>query len=133
MTYLLDTHYLIWAIADSKKISKKLQSVLINPDNRIIVSTISFWEISLKSSLGKLTIAGFSPDELPPACEQVGFEILPLTASDSSSFYLLNAVYHKDPFDRMLIWQAIRNRFTLISADEQINKYGSEGLKIYSQ
>ena len=42
MTYLLDTHYLIWAIADSKKISKKIQSVLINPDNRVVVSTISF-------------------------------------------------------------------------------------------
>jgi len=131
MTYLLDTHYLIWAIADSKKISKKIQSVLINPDNRVVVSTISFWEISLKSSLGKLTITGFSPDELPAACEQVGFEILSLTASDSSSFHLLKADYHKDPFDRMLIWQAIRNKFTLISTDDQINKYGSEGLSIF--
>ena len=131
MTYLLDTHYLIWAIADSKKVSKKVQSVLINPDHRIIVSTISFWEISLKSSLGKLTIAGFSPDELPTVCEQIGFEILSLTASDSSSFHLLKAVHHKDPFDRMLIWQAIRNKFILISSDDQINTYGSEGLKIF--
>ena len=131
MTYLLDTHYLIWAIADSKKVSKKVQSILINPDNRIIVSTISFWEISLKSSLGKLTIAGFSPDELPTVCEQIGFEILSLTASDSSSFHLLKAVQHKDPFDRMLIWQAIRNKFILISSDDQINTYGSEGLKIF--
>jgi PIN domain nuclease of toxin-antitoxin system len=131
MTYLLDTHYLICAIADSKKVSKKVQSVLINPDNRIVVSTISLWEISLKSSLGKLTITGFSSEELPTACEQVGFEILSLTASDSSSFHLLKAVYHKDPFDRMLIWQAIRNKFILISSDNQINKYGSEGLKIF--
>jgi PIN domain nuclease of toxin-antitoxin system len=131
MTYLLDTHYLIWAIADSKKISKKVHSLMVNSDNRIIVSTISFWEISLKSSLRKLTIEGFHPEELPAACEQVGFEILTLTASDSSSFHLLKSVHHKDPFDRMLIWQAIRNKFTLISADEQINKYASEGLKIF--
>lgn len=132
MTYLLDTHYLIWALADSKKISKKIQAVLINPDNRIIVSTISFWEIALKSSIGKLTIAGFTPDKLPAACEQIGFEIFSLNASDSSRYHFLKTVHHRDPFDRMLIWQAIQNKFTFISADEQINKYGSEGLIIYN-
>ncbi len=67
MKYLLDTHYLIWALTDTKKISKKIVNVITDPGNEIIVSAVSFWEISLKSSLGKLTITGFAPEDFPSA------------------------------------------------------------------
>ncbi len=130
MKYLLDTHYLIWSVADTKKISKKIKEVIINPDNRIIVSTISFWEISLKLSMGKLTLSGFSPEDLPLLCEQMNFEIERLSSLDSSTYHQLKATYHKDPFDRMLIWQAIKNKHTLISIDSTIKKYIPEGLKM---
>lgn len=131
MTYLLDTHYMLWAIADSKKLSKRIKDVITNPDHRIIISTISFWEVSLKSSLGKLQIAGFSPEDLPEACLQVGFDIENLSAEDSSTYHKLKATHHKDPFDRMLIWQAIRNDYVLISTDGNVKKYASEGLKVF--
>jgi PIN domain nuclease of toxin-antitoxin system len=130
MSYLLDTHYLIWAIIDSTKISKKIKDLIRDPVQGIFVSTISLWEISLKLSIGKMEIAGFQPEDLPVLCSRVGFGLVELSAADSCSYHQLKASYHKDPFDRMLIWQAIRNNYTLISADEHIKKYRSEGLKI---
>lgn len=133
MIYLLDTHYMLWAIADSKKLSKKVKEVITDPVNSIIVNAISFWEVSLKSSLGKLEITGFEPEDLPQACLKVGFEITELSAEDSSTYHKLKAVYHKDPFDRMLIWQAIRNGYILISIDKNVKKYVTEGLKIWDE
>jgi PIN domain nuclease of toxin-antitoxin system len=132
MIYLLDTHYLIWTITDTGKLSGKVRERITNPDNRIMVSTISFWEISLKSSLGKLEIKGFSPEELPGFCVQMGFDIVPLSARDSSTYHQLKATYHKDPFDRMLIWTAITNGYTFISVDANVKRYVSEGLKIFT-
>jgi len=129
MKYLLDSHYLLWVVADTKKISRKIRSIITNPENEIIISAISFWEISLKSSLGKKTITGFAPEDLPAACLQMGFTIQQVSAQEASSYHQLTATYHKDPFDRMLIWQAMYNGYTLISADENVQKYISEGLK----
>ena len=132
MTYLLDTHYMLWAITEPKKLSAQAKEVITNPDNRIIVSAVSFWEVSLKSSIGKMEITGFTPDELPQACLAVDFDIENLTVADSSTYYQLKATYHRDPFDRMLIWQAIRNNYTLISVDAYVKKYTSEGLKVFA-
>jgi len=131
MTYLLDTHYMLWAITDTKKLSKGIKDILINPENRIVISVVSFWEVALKSAIGKLEVTGFSPEDFPAACVQVGFEIECLSAEDSSTYHQLKATYHKDPFDRMLIWQAIRNDYTLISVDANVKKYRSEGLKVW--
>ena len=133
MSYLLDTHYLVWAIADSKKISKKIKDLISDSEQQIFVSTISFWEVALKWSMGKMEITGFHPEDIPEICVKIGFDIVELSAADSSSYHLLKASHHKDPFDRMLIWQAIRNGYTLISADEQVNKYCSEGLRILAR
>ncbi len=133
MRYLLDTHYLIWAIVDSKKISKKIKDLISDSEQQIFASTISFWEIALKLSIGKMEIVGFQPEDIPGICTKIGFDIIELSAADSSSYHLLKASHHKDPFDRMLIWQAIRNGYTLISADDQVNKYRSEGLNILTR
>ena len=133
MIYLLDTHYLIWAITDTKKLSPKVKGILTDPNQKVIVSTISFWEVSLKTSLGKLKIMGFSPEDLPRLCLQIGFDIERLSPEASSTYHRLKASYHKDPFDRMLIWQAIVNNYTLLSADDTIKKYTSEGLQMYNE
>jgi PIN domain nuclease of toxin-antitoxin system len=130
MTYLLDTLYLLRTIGDSKRLSRKLREVIVNSENQILVSTISFWEISLKFSLGKLTINGFSPEDLRRLCGEMNFELIYLSPEESSTFHQLKGTHHKDPFDRMLVWQAIHRDFTLISKDEDIQKYVSDGLKI---
>jgi len=131
MTYLLDTHYMLWAITETKKLSSRVKEAITNPDNRIVVSAVSFWEVSLKSSIGKLELEGISPDDLPQACLAASFEIEDLKAEQSSTYHQLKATYHKDPFDRMLIWQAIRSNYTLISVDANVKKYTSEGLKVF--
>jgi PIN domain nuclease of toxin-antitoxin system len=117
---------------DTRKLSKKIKDAITHPENRIVISTLSFWEVSLKASMGKLKIEGFAPEDLPDACSQMGFDIAAPGAGESSSYHKLRATYHKDPFDRMLIWIAICNDYTLISADNLVKKYTSEGLRIFS-
>jgi PIN domain nuclease of toxin-antitoxin system len=84
----------------------------------------------MKFSLNKLELEGITPDELPEFASKMSFELLSLSAEDASSFYHLPRVAHKDPFDRMLIWQAIREKMVLISKDRKIAAYEDFGLKI---
>ncbi|WP_025145668.1 type II toxin-antitoxin system VapC family toxin [Pedobacter jeongneungensis] len=130
MIYLLDTHVFLWTIIDTKKISEQAFSIIENNENTINVSAISLWEISLKYALGKLNLIGLKPHELTSQAKDLGFDLMPVSPELAASHYKLNAIWHKDPFDRMLIWQAIQNDITLISKDENINKYQSAGLKV---
>ena len=130
MTYLLDTHTFLFCAFDSPKLGKKARQLIVNRENSIFVSVVSFWEISLKFSLGKLSLKNISPEEIPLICEEMGFEILELSAPDAASFFELQTLQHKDPFDRMLIWQAIRRKLTLISKDASFKEYESLGLKV---
>lgn len=126
----MDTHVLIWSLLDRKKISEKAASIILNPDNDIYVSLISFWEIALKYSIGKLTLHNIKPDEIPGYARESGFEILYQNEDEVSSFYRLPVLGHKDPFDRMIIWQSINNDLPLISKDSFISLYSEYGLKI---
>lgn len=130
MSYLLDTHTLIWAVTEPAKLSVTARDVLTNGENDIVVSAISFWEISMKHSIQKLTLDGLSPDDFPEAAIKTGFRLLELDATTTSTYHRLTATYHKDPFDRMLIWQALQRNFRLISKDENVSKYASEGLQV---
>lgn len=130
MKYLIDTHIFLWSLFSPGKISRHAAKILKDPGNRIMVSTITFWEISLKYSLNKLELEGITPDELPEFASKMNFELLSLNAEDAASFYHLPRTTHKDPFDRMLIWQAIREKMVLISKDSKIEAYEDYGLKI---
>lgn len=130
MRYLLDTHTLIWAIIDTPKLSLTARSILENTDHQILVSPISFWEISLKYALGKLELHNITPEDFPAACLDIGFDILPLEPKITSTLHHLQASYHKDPFDRVLIWQAMCLGIPLLSKDFEIELYRSEGLKV---
>ncbi|KAA0992511.1 type II toxin-antitoxin system VapC family toxin [Dyadobacter aurulentus] len=130
MTYLLDTHTIIWALTAQENLSKAASRVLSDAKNTIFVSTISFWEISLKYSLGKLSISNYRPDLFPQACLATGFQILQLDSYVASTYHNLPPGIHKDPFDRILIWQAISSQYTLITADKTIHSYASEGLGV---
>jgi PIN domain nuclease of toxin-antitoxin system len=130
MRYLLDTHALIWSLTEPEKLTNHVKFLLVNPEVEIVVSTISFWEISLKYSLGKLDIGVLIPEDFPKACKRTGYEVLDLVTDTSSTYHKLTASYHKDPFDRMLIWQALSNRYALISDDDNIRKYAFDGLEV---
>src|SRR3989344_1459233 len=122
MNYLLDTSTLLWSLFSPKQLSKKARIILLNKHNAIYVSAISFWEISLKYSLGKLDLPNVEPQELLNVSKQSGFQILSLKADIVASFHQLPRA-HKDPFDRMLVWQAIQSNYTLISKDKEMRKY----------
>lgn len=131
MNYLLDTHTLLWSLFKSSELSKNVIQVIKNTKNIINVSVVNFWEISLKYAIGKLQLTNILPDDLPELCEKIGFEILDLKAEESSSFYKLKIIKHKDPFDRMLIWQAIHQHLLFISRDKSLKEYKKIGLKIF--
>lgn len=128
-SYLLDTHTLLWALFEPEKLGMQAYAILTDRDNPVYVSSVSFWEISLKAALGKLTLTHCTPDELPDAAENVGFSALPLEPAEAATFYRLPRQPHKDPFDRMLIWQALRRNLILVSRDRLFSDYAELGLK----
>jgi PIN domain nuclease of toxin-antitoxin system len=128
MIALLDTHSFLWSVVAPEKLSAKMRAVIADPDNEIHVSTISFWEISLKYSLGKLQITGCSPEDLVGIGRQMGLTISAPSAEESAAFYRLPKTAHKDPFDRMLIWQCLQRGWTLITRNGGFGDYRSRGL-----
>ncbi|WP_419800839.1 type II toxin-antitoxin system VapC family toxin [Mucilaginibacter sp.] len=129
MNYLLDTHVLLWAINDDTKLSENVKERIKDIENSIFVSAISFWEISLKFSLGKLKLKGFMPDDLTELSTKIGFKLIPLLHDVCGSYHHLISTIHRDPFDRMLIWQAIKQNYILITKDNKANLYIGSGLK----
>lgn len=129
MNYLVDTHTLIWAITEKEKLSRLVRQTLENTDNNIFVSAITFWEIALKFSKGKMELQGILADQFPELSLQMGFQLIPLSVDESASYHKLNTTNHKDPFDRMLIWQAIKRNFIFITKDDSIAQYQELGLK----
>lgn len=129
MNYLLDTHTIIWSLFETRKLSKKANDIILNLNNAIFVSSISIWEIALKYSLNKLTLPDTTPEELIEIVQRSGFHTTPLMPSIASSFHKL-PLLHKDPFDRMLVWQAIQENCTLISKDAELTVYKKYGLSL---
>jgi len=130
MKLLLDSHTFLWALMAPEKLSKKARTALEFPGNETFVSSISFWELSLKYSLGKLHLEGTTPENLPTAAEKSGFSLLTLDPEIAATFHQLPHIEHRDPFDRMLIWQAIQSELTLITKDSAIKPYTELGLKV---
>lgn len=130
MNYLVDTHVFLWATSSTEKLSKKIESILLDLKSTKYVSLVTFWEISLKFSTGKLYLKGSQPDDMSAMAEELGFEILNLDAKTVSSSYKLPKLKNKDPFDRMLAWQAICLDYHLLTQDQDFASYKDHGLKI---
>jgi PIN domain nuclease of toxin-antitoxin system len=127
--YLLDTHTLIWAIVDNTNLSEKALNILQNNENILLVSAVSFWEIAIKHSKGKLDLENFQIQSIPDYCRQMGVYQISLEPLDAlNSLVLPLKENHQDPFDRMLIYQCIRNGYTLISRDSKMKFYKDDGL-----
>lgn len=129
MNYLLDTHAFLWIIFDDDKLSSKVKDVVSDLESRLYVSIITYWEIALKYALGKLELEGILPAELPHIAEELSLETLNVSPQEAVTFYKLPKTHHKDPFDRMIIWQAISSNLTLLSKDRNIKEYQQFGLK----
>lgn len=122
MSFLLDTHAFIWSVVDPGRLGERSRAILADSSNEVLVSAVTFWEIALKTGIGKLKLEGCTPETLLRAAKNQDFHLLPLSPEDACAFHRLPKAAHKDPFDRMLVWQAIRGRHTLITRDAGIHR-----------
>ena len=131
MICLLDTHIILWSLFEPDKITDRIRMTLENDSDTKLVSGVNLWEISLKYSLGKLELGNADPNEIYEALLQSGYEVAELENRLLTTYYQLPKKNdHRDPFDRLLVWQAISNGYTLISQDRRIEQYCADGLKI---
>lgn len=124
MTYLLDTHVLLWWLTDDPSLSQTARNCIANPAHKIFVSAVTIWEVMVKQALGKLTL----PDNFVATIAENGFEALPITFEHALKIAHL-PFHHHDPFDRLLIAQAMEHGLTLITHDEKIYLYSLKCLK----
>lgn len=124
MRYLLDTHVLLWWLDDSSRLSNLAKEIIIDPNNLIFVSSVSTWEITIKKASGKL----IAPDNLEKTILDCSFRALPITIKHTLHLENLDK-YHSDPFDRLLICQAITENLILITSNTLIEKYQISTLK----
>ena len=121
MRYLIDTQVFLWFITGSPELSKKAREILENGDNEIFISIASLWEISIKTSLGKLTINGPYSTVIDDVIENE-IEILPINFVHTVEQSKL-PFHHKDPFDRLIIAQALVEEMNLVSSDRIFDEY----------
>jgi PIN domain nuclease of toxin-antitoxin system len=115
---LVDTHTLIWALADPDQLSTTAEEAIKSEASDVFVSIISPWEIAIKKSLGKLR----APDDLGPQLAAKRFEILPISLPHIEALETL-PYHHRDPFDRLLVAQAQVERLSIVTADSQFEDY----------
>ncbi|MCL2104900.1 MAG: type II toxin-antitoxin system VapC family toxin [Kiritimatiellaeota bacterium] len=121
MKALLDTHTFLWFLCGASELSGRARTFIENPKHGNYVSIASFWEISIKNSLGKLTL-DIPFAELKSEAMRNGFQLLPVTFEDTLRLSML-PLHHRDPFDRMIISQAMGNDLTLVSHDSTFSLY----------
>lgn len=129
MNFLVDTHVLIWSLFEPSKLSPQARKILKDPTYTWKVSTLTFIEIALKYSKGKLDLQGVRPDDLPGFATKAGFLLMDITPLDVAGFWKL-PLHNTDPFDRLLVWQTIQRNLTLISKDSSLEVYKSNGLNL---
>jgi PIN domain nuclease of toxin-antitoxin system len=122
MKVLLDTCTFLWVISGSSEVSRVAADLYQSPDNEVFLSAASAWEIAIKSGLGRLVLPG-PPDQLIPA-ERRARTILPLPIDEESALHVSRLpALHNDPFDRMLVAQAIVHGLMLLTPDPLVTQY----------
>ena len=118
MRLLLDTHALLWWLAD-EGLTTPAQNAIADPGNLVLVSAATAWEIYIKKALGKLA----APDDLERQVQAGGFSPLPISIAHGVAAGQLPR-HHEDPFDRMLIAQALADGLTIVTRDKRFDAYG---------
>ncbi len=131
MEYLIDTHIFLCSLLDTSKLKPHVIEILENEENKIYLSSISFWEIALKNQAKKLDLKGISVPQLPHIAQQFNYTILTLSPYDYVSIGQIPLKEnHKNPFDQILIQTAIRNNLVLISNNAKFQQYEENGLQL---
>ena len=123
MGVLLDTHVALWWLKGDDRIPRYTQEVVAHPDTEAFVSAATIWEIAIKSKLGKLPSAAAAVESMPACFTGFGFRLLDINAAHAKRAGSL-PLHHRDPFDRMLIAQAMIESLSLVSGDAALMPYG---------
>lgn len=123
MDTLLDTHTLLWHYLDDPKLSAQARAVVTDPANRMFVSPASHWEVAIKVSTGKYTLTVPFAQFVQEAIFDNGFDILPIEPRHTELVSRLPR-HHNDPFDRLLIAQALADGLAVVSVDPAFDPYG---------
>ncbi len=118
MKLLLDTHAALWWLADDERLGQDATRYLNDDSNRVLLSAAVVWEVAIKRSLGKLQ----APVDLASTLIAAGVQSLPITLDHAAAVAVL-PWHHRDPFDRMLVAQAIAENATIVSRDARLQKY----------
>lgn len=118
MNVLIDTHILLWWLADDQALPDIARTVIADPATAVVVSAATVWEIAIKQAAGRLD----APDNLIPTLDDNDFDTLPMSASHAFHAARL-PFHHADPFDRMLIAQAAAEDLTLVTVDHRFTHY----------
>ncbi|OGA30238.1 MAG: twitching motility protein PilT [Betaproteobacteria bacterium RIFCSPLOWO2_02_FULL_65_24] len=124
MQLLLDTHFLLWSMAASRRLPVDVREVLTDPENGVFYSAASIWEIAIKSALRRRDFRVDLP-RLLRALPRAGFAELPVSAEHAARVASLPAL-HKDPFDRLLVAQALVEPLVLLTNDAQLGRYDAQ-------
>ena len=119
MKLLLDTHAALWWLADDDRIGEEVIRHLTDDTNQVLISAVVIWEVAIKRSLGKLD----APEGLAPTMLGAGAQPLPVTLEHAAAVEKL-PWRHPDPFDRMLVAQALTEEAAIVSRDEPLSEYG---------
>ena len=121
MQYLIDTHVFLWFVSGAKELSRTAEDLIRNGQNEIFISIAALWEISIKTALNKLTINGKYETVIDDVNDNF-IQILPINFAHTVEQNRL-PFHHRDPFDRIIISQAIVENMNLISADAAFDDY----------
>lgn len=121
MRLLLDTHILLWALGDSAKLPAAARQLILDTANEVLFSAASIWEIAIKSELGRADFAA-SPEEIARAAAESGIDELPVRAQHAALTSRLPR-HHRDPFDRLLVAQAMTEPARLLTVDAALKRY----------
>jgi PIN domain nuclease of toxin-antitoxin system len=131
MKYLLDTHILIWTLTDNSKLSSAVRTILADETNEFFFSMESVREMILKAKTGKLTLPADIDSLLFELQDEFGIRLLTVKPKHLRQLYALETpANHKDPFDHLLICQAIAEKLIMISADRNFPYYRIQGLQL---
>lgn len=121
MRLLVDTHVLLWAVAEPERIPRPFRERIESPDNDVYFSAASIWELAIKMQAGRIELP-VGIEEITQAAVDMGFLELPVSAAHASGTAHL-PLHHRDPFDRLLVAQALHEPFRLFTVDQTLGEY----------
>ena len=130
MRCLLDTHTFLWALSKPDRLPKSVIKIIVDPAHEVFLSAVSIWEAAIKLRLGRLDLEGRSVTDLLGEADDMNVQLISLEPFEAASHVDLMEDTHFDPFDRMLIWQAISRNLTLVSGDKEFKLFVKDGLKL---